>query len=78
MLKLSPTQIKIYDLLKDRRPHRIIDIVKHLDNPDITKAMLKNHMSLLRRKLKGYGETVMCEVVGETSCYRLVDHINDF
>lgn len=72
--KLSPTQKRIYQFLQDRRPHKITDVIKLLNNPLVCRQTVWCHVWMLRKKLKGYGETVIFEYIGDVSHYRLIDY----
>lgn len=73
MEKLTPTQQRIYDVLADRKQHRSKDLLRKCMDRDDDLSLLRCHISLLRRKLKGSGETVMTEIVNNKAYYRLIN-----
>lgn len=79
MLKFTPTQQKIIDLLADGRPHTKEEIYAAIGYDDLcleddpVKAInLRNHVSKLRKILEPVGQDVVCISTGWSCRYQQV------
>ena len=73
-VKLTPTQTRIMRLLADGLPHHGKTEIKPLlpDGELAGPTAVRFHMSKLREKLVGRGETIICEIHNNRICYRYV------
>lgn len=61
MAKLTPTEQRIYDLLRDGVPHGRSQLYRCLgdtDDPDLARTLLSTHISRLNDKIMPHGRKV--------------------
>lgn len=71
-MDLTPTQQRIIKLLSDGLPHTREEIHSLLDDALTELSAVRKHVCLVRAKLAGRGETILCELVNRRICYRHV------
>lgn len=78
MLELTPTQQRIYDLLKDGKPHAPTEIRECLWDELGHVKNIKKHIHLLRKALKPEGKGILVDYVppGRRLHYRQVRFLN--
>lgn len=69
--KLSPTEQRLYDTLKDGRPHRREELHTCLFDEMSGRTALRYHISNLRKKLLN-GYEIICVFYQRTWSYRMV------
>lgn len=83
-VRLTPTQLKIMDVLKDGQPHYRAELLDLIDTfqPDGDKgdaarrSALSFHVSILRGKLRPIGKDLAVDLSGGIT-YRIVQHISE-
>ena len=73
---LTPTETRLYDILKDGYPHPSAQLHATLGDDLTDHSTLKVHLSNLRLKLQRHGRDISSKVNGHTS-YRLVRYLTD-
>lgn len=68
----TPTQIRLLEILKDGELHSRLQLKECL-NDELTKmATLGVHLVFLRKKLRGHGMDVVCQLRGKSILYQLI------
>ena len=75
MLKLTPTEHRIYEALADGEPHKTAELLPLVDELADPSALYK-HMYRLRLKLKQEGEDVIAQkLANQAFGYRRIRHL---
>ena len=73
VIRYTPTEQKILDILADGRPHSREELKKLLPDGEMNgKKALPGHITNLRKKLNPIGESVLCELHKRQIHYRHV------
>lgn len=72
MVDFSPTELRIVNALADGEPHSREELLACLDDELAGKGALAVHMCNIRRKLKPYGQTIVCQIGAIPISYRHV------
>ena len=72
--KLTPTERRIYDVLKDGEPHLQCEIYDCLDDNGSQHNTIRVHLSNLRSKLPS-GHELICQFIRRRREYRIVQRV---
>jgi len=74
-VRLTPTQQRFMDMLRDGRPHNIHELRELLQDKEATLGNVHQHIYHMRVRLRPYKRGILAEVVGGVVWFRLVNHV---
>lgn len=72
MIKFSPTEQILVNILQDGMPHSKSELKAALDGEYTSDGSIRVHMHSIRKKLNPLGQTVICEFYKRNLAYRWV------
>lgn len=70
-MNLTPTQLKLYGVLKDGESHSMRELLSVLDSYT-SRVTVRVHLCMMRKTLRAEGQDIICEI-GQTVSYRLIE-----
>ena len=68
----TPTQRKLLSILADGKPHTVAELFTCLPDDLGEATNVRSHLTGLRKRLRGEGRDIACELVCGVGYYRLV------
>lgn len=68
----TPTQRRLLQVLADGKPHTAAELFACLPDDLGEVTNVRSHLTELRKRLRGKGQEIACELVGRQAFYTLV------